>query len=230
MSAGLSAAGLCGEALSVRHGQEVTLSYPDFAWPAGAQVAVTGPSGSGKTTLLNLIAGLLRPQTGRVRYGDLDLAALPESGRDAYRRRTVGYVFQDFHLLPGLTAQENVEVALRLAGTRNPAQAARAALTRLDLGERLRHTPAQLSTGERQRVAIARAVAHRPQLLLVDEPTAHLDRQRAARAITLLREVATELGATVVVVTHDEAVAEQWPGRLHLAPSPASALPTGADA
>ncbi|GAA5502383.1 putative ABC transporter ATP-binding protein YknY [Deinococcus xinjiangensis] len=204
---------LAGEQLSVQHAQEVTLTYPDFTWPAGTQVAVTGPSGTGKTTFLNVLAGLLRPRTGRVSYGQSVLTDLSEGQRDTFRRREVGYVFQDFHLMPGLTAAENVELALRVAGAAQPSRQAREALQRLELGHRLRHLPAQLSTGERQRVAIARAVAHRPGLLLVDEPTAHLDRERAAGAMTLLRGAAAELGATLVVVTHDEQVAGSLPER-----------------
>lgn len=202
--------------LSVRHGAEVTLHYPDFRFEAGTQLAITGPSGTGKTTLLNVLAGLLRPLTGKVGYGGQNLGALSEAGRDTFRRRQVGYVFQDFHLMPGLSAQENVELGLRVAGVADAGRKAKVALERLDLGARLRHLPTQLSTGERQRVAIARAVAHRPRLLLVDEPTAHLDRSRAAGAMTLLRGAAQELGATLLVVTHDEAVAESLPQRLHI--------------
>lgn len=202
---------LSGRNLSIQHGAEVRLTYPDFSWPAGTHLALTGPSGTGKTSLLNAVAGLLRPSTGQLCYGEHDLTALSEAGRDAFRRREVGYVFQDFHLMPGLSAQENVELGLRVAGVRNAGALAQTALRRLDLAGRLHHKPGQLSTGERQRVAIARAVAHRPGLLLVDEPTAHLDRERAAGAMSLLREAATELGATLVVVTHDEAVALSLP-------------------
>lgn len=118
--------------------------------------------------------------------------------------------------MPGLTALENVELALRVAGARNATRVAREALERLDLAGRLHHLPGQLSTGERQRVAIARAVAHRPGLLLVDEPTAHLDRERASGAMTLLREAVDELGATLIVVTHDEEVARSLPQRFHI--------------
>lgn len=212
----MTPATLTGENLSVRHGQEVTLVYPEFTWPAGTQVAVTGPSGTGKTTLLNVLAGLLRPQTGLVSFGSTRLSELTEGQRDSFRRREIGYVFQDFHLMPGLTALENVELALRVAGARNATRVAREALERLDLAGRLHHLPGQLSTGERQRVAIARAVAHRPGLLLVDEPTAHLDRERASGAMTLLREAVDELGATLIVVTHDEEVARSLPQRFHI--------------
>lgn len=211
MSAPLSVQGL-----SVRHGAELTLSYPDFCWPAGTQIAVTGPSGTGKTTLLNVLAGLLRPLSGRVGYGDQDLGALSEGERTAFRRREVGYVFQDFHLMPGLSALENVELGLRVAGVPDAGRAARAALEALGLSARLRHLPARLSTGERQRVAVARACAHRPGLLLVDEPTAHLDRERGAGTLALLRSAADELGATLVLVTHDEEVAQSLPRRLRL--------------
>lgn len=141
---------------------------------------------------------------------------MSEVERNRFRRREVGYVFQDFHLMPGLTALENVELGLRVAGVAGAPMLARAALERLDLGSRLRHTPARLSTGERQRVAIARAVAHRPGLLLVDEPTAHLDRERAAGAMRLIREAAQELEATLILVTHDERVADSLPTRLHI--------------
>ncbi len=207
---------LSGRGLTVQHGHEVRLSYPDFCWSAGAQLAITGPSGTGKTTLLNVLAGLLRPVTGQVLYGEQELTALSEAGRDAFRRQEVGYVFQDFHLMPGLSAQENVELGLRVSGVPDAPRKAKAALHRLDLGGRLRHLPSQLSTGERQRVAIARAIAHRPGLLLVDEPTAHLDRGRADGAMTLIREVAAELGATLLVVTHDAAVALSVPERFHI--------------
>ncbi len=202
--------------LSVRHGREVTLRYPDLHLAAGAALAVTGPSGTGKTTLLHVLAGLLRPHGGEVSYGDLQLGSARETVREAFRRRHVGYVFQDFHLMPGLSALENVELGLRVAGMPGPRQRARETLARLDLGHRLNHRPDQLSTGERQRVAVARAVAHRPGLLLVDEPTAHLDRDRAGAALDLLLGAAHGLGATLIVVTHDPLVAGALPARLEL--------------
>jgi putative ABC transport system ATP-binding protein len=209
----------------VRHGREVTLHYPDLHLAAGAALAITGPSGTGKTTLLHVLAGLLRPHSGDVHYGALALGRAREPVREAFRRQHVGYVFQDFHLMPGLSALENVELGLRVAGTPRPRHRARDTLTRLELGHRLNHRPDQLSTGERQRVAVARAVAHGPGLLLVDEPTAHLDRSRAGAALELLLGAARDLGATLIVVTHDPLVADALPTRLNLgAPGPAPAV------
>lgn len=209
-------AALRTENLSVQYGKEVTLHYPDLHLAAGAVLAITGPSGTGKTTLLHLLAGLLRPASGAVWSGNLNLSAAGETSREVFRRRNVGYVFQDFHLMPGLSALENVELGLRVAGSVRPRQQAREALERLDLGHRLQNRPGQLSTGERQRVAVARAVAHGPGLLLVDEPTAHLDRGRAGAALDLLLGAAAELGATLIVVTHDPLVADALPERLEL--------------
>ncbi|AZI41985.1 ABC transporter ATP-binding protein [Deinococcus psychrotolerans] len=201
--------------LTYRHGPEVALTFPSFEVGKGEQLALIGPSGAGKTTLLHLIAGLLRPESGQIRFDGQIISALSESGRDAYRARSVGYVFQDFHLMPGYSALENVLLGLGLSGMRGPQARERAAevLSELGLGARLRHTPRQLSTGERQRVALARAVAHRPALLLADEPTAHLDRARGVQALKLLQDTAAVLGVTLIVVTHDPLVMDAF-GRL----------------
>ena len=201
-----------------RYGPDVTLTYPDLSLPGGAELVVSGPSGVGKTTWLHFIAGLLTPTGGQVRYGETEVNALSEAQRDRYRARTVGYVFQDFHLMPGYSALENVVLGLGLAGVRRPQTVTRAreVLGSLGLGARLHHSPRQLSTGERQRVALARAVAHRPALLLADEPTAHLDPSRGADAVALLRQTAAELGATLIVVSHDPAVVGAFARRLDL--------------
>ena len=201
-----------------RYGPDVTLTYPDLSLPGGAELVVSGPSGVGKTTWLHFIAGLLTPTGGQVRYGETEVNALSEAQRDRYRARTVGYVFQDFHLMPGYSALENVVLGLGLAGVRGPQTVTRAreVLGSLGLGARLHHSPRQLSTGERQRVALARAVAHRPALLLADEPTAHLDPSRGADAVALLRQTAAELGATLIVVSHDPAVVGAFARRLDL--------------
>ncbi|ADV67279.1 ABC transporter ATP-binding protein [Deinococcus maricopensis] len=222
----MSAADLLVRGVTHAYGADVTLTYPDFTARAGEHLAITGPSGAGKTTLLHFIAGLLTPTSGDVTYGHTRVNALSEAARDAYRARTVGYVFQDFHLMPGYTALENVMLGLGLAGVRGARarDAARAALTRLGLGERAHHTPRQLSTGERQRVALARAVAHGPGLLLADEPTAHLDRARATQALTLLQDTARDLGATLIVVSHDPLVIDAFARHLHVGDRAAPAL------
>ena len=198
-----------------RYGPEVTLTFPSFEVGKGEQLVLVGPSGAGKTTLLHLIAGLLLPKSGQIGFDGQTISALSEAGRDAYRARNVGYMFQDFHLMPGYSAQENVMLGLGLSGMRGPQARERAAevLTELGLGARLGHTLRQLSTGERQRVALARAVAHRPALLLADEPTAHLDRARGGQALKLLQDTAAGLGATLIVVTHDPTVMAAF-GRL----------------
>ena len=201
-----------------RFGEDVTVRLPDLELSWGEQVALLGPSGSGKTTLLHLLAGLRLPSEGQVWVGGVNLAALSEAQRDAYRREGVGYLFQDFHLMEGYTALENVLLGLGVAGIRGPGAQARAVgvLNELGLGHRLSHPPSRLSTGERQRVALARAVAHRPRLLLADEPTAHLDRARAATALELLAQTATALEALLIVATHDPWVIERFPRCIEL--------------
>lgn len=201
-----------------RFGEDVTVRLPDLDLSWGEQVALLGPSGSGKTTLLHLLAGLRRPSEGEVWVDGVNLATLSEAQRDAYRRKMVGYLFQDFYLLEGYTALENVLLGLGVAGIRGRAAQARAVsvLNELGLGHRLSHPPNRLSTGERQRVALARAVAHHPRLLLADEPTAHLDRTRAASALELLVQTATELKALLIVSTHDPWVAQRFPRRIEL--------------
>ncbi len=171
--------------------------------PAGQSVAIAGPSGSGKTSLLLLLAGLERPQAGRVL---LDGQALDGMDRDALadlRRERVGIVFQSFHLLPSLTALDNVALPLQLAGRRGAHAQARDFLRRVGLAARQHHYPGQLSGGEQQRVAIARALVHGPRLLLADEPTGNLDDHTGALVRELLFELNQEAGATMVLVTHD---------------------------
>jgi putative ABC transport system ATP-binding protein len=179
-----------------------------LAIPAGQFVAITGPSGSGKSTLLGLIAGLDRPTAGSIRVGGHDLGGLDEDALARLRRERIGYVFQSFHLIPTLTALENVAVPLELAGAADPAGQAAARLGEMGLGDRARHYPAQLSGGEQQRVALARAVANRPALLLADEPTGNLDSATGARIIELLVAWNRDDGGTLVLVTHDPALAQ----------------------
>jgi len=175
--------------------------------PAGQFLAIAGPSGSGKSTLLGLIAGLDQPTAGRIEVAGVDITALDEDGLARFRRDHVGYVFQSFHLLPTLTAQENVAVPLELAGEADAAARAAALLAEVGLAERAHHYPVQLSGGEQQRVAVARAMARRPALLLADEPTGNLDSATGKQIIELLVGMNRRLGATLVLVTHDTALA-----------------------
>jgi putative ABC transport system ATP-binding protein len=178
-----------------------------MAVPAGQFCAVTGPSGSGKSTLLGLIAGLDRPTTGSIEVAGADLGRLDEDARARLRRETIGYVFQSFHLIPTLTALENVAVPLELAGAADAADRAAALLAEVGLAERAGHYPVQLSGGEQQRVALARAVANRPALLLADEPTGNLDSVTGSRIIELLLGWQQANRATLLLVTHDPALA-----------------------
>jgi putative ABC transport system ATP-binding protein len=175
----------------------------------GAQAALKGRSGSGKTTLLNLIAGVLRADEGRIVVADEEITALPEAGRDRVRAEKLGYVFQTFNLLQGLTALENVILPMMLRGAPDRARAT-ALLERVGMRERLHYRPAQLSVGQQQRVAVARALANRPALVLADEPTGNLDEQHADEALRLLREVCRENGAALLVVSHDARVLGQF--------------------
>jgi putative ABC transport system ATP-binding protein len=172
----------------------------------GEVCAITGPSGSGKSTLLGLMAGLDRPTGGSVAVDGVELGRLGEDALARFRRDTLGYVFQAYHLIPTLTAWENVAVPLELAAAPDPAGTARALLGEVGLAGRAEHYPVQLSGGEQQRVAIARAIALRPRLLLADEPTGNLDSATGAATIELLLRLRRENGATLVLVTHDEAL------------------------
>ena len=180
-----------------------------FVIPTGAFVAIAGPSGSGKTTLLGLLAGLDRPSSGTVLLDDVDLTALSEDERAALRGQKVGFVFQSFQLIPTLTALENVQVPLELRGERNARPRALGLLARVGLADRTHHYPAQLSGGEQQRVALARAFVNAPRVLFADEPTGNLDSATGARIIELLEELNRDAGTTLVLVTHDPALASR---------------------
>jgi putative ABC transport system ATP-binding protein len=175
----------------------------------GTAVAVVGPSGSGKSTLLGLIAGLDAPTGGTILVNGVDVTALGESALARFRRETIGYVFQSYHLIPTLTALENVAVPLELAGERGAGLRAQALLEQVGLGDRAHHYPVQLSGGEQQRVALARAVALDPPLLLADEPTGNLDSATGGAIIELLFALNRERGSTLLLVTHDAALAER---------------------
>ncbi|MBL8483530.1 MAG: ABC transporter ATP-binding protein [Rhodocyclaceae bacterium] len=188
-----------------------------FDVAAGATCAIVGASGSGKSTLLGLLAGLDTPSSGSVQLAGQDLFALDEDARAALRGRMVGFVFQSFQLMPALTALENVMLPLELAGLAEPRRAAQSWLQRVGLGSRLAHYPKHLSGGEQQRVALARAFAAEPKLLLADEPTGNLDAATGADVIDLLFELNRAQGTTLVLVTHDEALATRCGSRLRLA-------------
>jgi putative ABC transport system ATP-binding protein len=189
----------------------------------GEVIVILGPSGSGKTTLLGLLAGLDRPSEGSVRLAGVDLEDLDEDGRAAMRAERIGFIFQSFHLIPTLTALENVLVPLELLPSDrapDPAAAietARALLDRVGLAGRLDHYPAQLSGGEQQRVGIARAFANEPAVLFADEPTGNLDRETGEEIVNLLFELNTQHGTTLVIVTHDLALSRRAHRIVHLA-------------
>ena len=170
-------------------------------------LAIAGPSGSGKSTLLGLIAGLDRPTAGRITVGGVELTQLGEDALARFRLNTIGYIFQSFHLIPTLTALENVAVPLELAGERDALRRARELLAEVGLAERAHHYPVQLSGGEQQRVAVARAVSRRPPVLLADEPTGNLDSATGKQIIDLLLALNRNLGSTLILVTHDAALA-----------------------
>ncbi len=180
-----------------------------FSLAAGSTCAILGPSGSGKTTLLGLCAGLDRPTAGEVRLRGIDLGTLDEDGRARVRNELVGFVFQNFQLLPTLTALENVMVPMELRGGKQAQQAAVELLARVGLGERLSHFPAQLSGGEQQRVAMARAFINQPAILFVDEPTGNLDAETSQKIIEILFEMNAAAKTTLVLVTHDLELAQR---------------------
>ncbi len=172
-----------------------------------SSIGIVGPSGSGKSSLLAVVAGLERPTSGRVVVGDVAVSELSENASADWRRRHVGILFQAFHLIPTLTAWENVAVPLELAGDRAADIHAAEALRRVGLGQRLDHRPSQLSGGEQQRVALARALVARPRLVLADEPTGNLDGDTARQMADLLFEAVRDAGATLLLITHDPALA-----------------------
>ena len=173
----------------------------------GEAIGLVGPSGSGKTTLLMVMAGLEQADAGSIVVAGMDLRALNEDALARFRGRNVGIVFQSFHLIPTMTAVENVAVPLELAGVIDAADRARAELAKMGLGERLHHYPAQLSGGEQQRVALARALAPNPAIVVADEPTGNLDEATGRQVIDLLFAGHAERGSTLILVTHDTALA-----------------------
>jgi putative ABC transport system ATP-binding protein len=183
----------------------------DLSIRKGEFLALIGVSGSGKSTLLQLIGGLDTPTSGRILLDGNDLGSLSSFERAIYRRTVVGFVFQSFHLVPSMTAAANVALALTFQGTFGQTRRMRTddALRLVGLERRAGHRPGELSGGEQQRVALARAIVHRPRLLLADEPTGNVDRRTAAQVMDLMRKIQHDQGTTIVMVTHDEEMAEQ---------------------
>lgn len=179
-------------------------------------VAITGPSGSGKTSLMMICAGLLRPTSGTITLQGQTISAMDEEALSTLRRQQIGIVFQNFHLIPSMTALENVAVALELDNQKEGMTRAATALQQVGLGHRLTHYPAQLSGGEQQRVAIARAIVRNPHILLADEPTGNLDQATGQHIIELLFNTVRNLGTTLLLITHDPNLANACDRQLHL--------------
>lgn len=192
------------------------LDVPQLSVAAGEQVVIRGRSGGGKTTLLNAIAGLSTVDAGRIAINGVDVTRIPEVGRDRFRARNIGVVFQTFNLLAGFSALENVLLGMTFTGQRRDSQRAKDLLARVGLSHRLSHKPAALSVGEQQRVAVARALVNRPVLLLADEPTANIDPAHQQQVVDLLREVCAGENVAMLLVTHADEVANQFERVEHL--------------
>ena len=186
-----------------------------FSLADAEQVALIGTSGSGKTTLLHLIAGILAPDQGSIRFQlnglAADIASLPEAKRDVFRGRYIGYIFQTHHLLSGFTALENVQLGMTFTGRPADPAWAKHLLQEVGLSDRLNYKPEKLSVGQQQRVAVARALANRPKLVLADEPTGALDAKNAQQVLELIRKLCSEVGASLLLVSHDLNIAQQLP-------------------
>ena len=192
------------------------LDVPHFALAEHGEVALRGRSGSGKTTFLNVVAGILKPDSGKVVVDGRDIVRLSEAERDAHRAVTLGYVFQTFNLLEGYTALENVMLAMMFGGPGVDRGFAAQLLAELGLSDRMFYRPSQLSVGQQQRVAVARALANRPKLVLADEPTGSLDPERADEALELVRRLCRQHGAALLLVSHDRAVLERFESMVDL--------------
>lgn len=198
-------------------GEVNILNGIDLQIAAGETVGLVGPSGSGKTSLMLLLAGLESASAGKISINGADISGMGEDALALFRRRQIGIVFQSFHLIPTMNAVENVAVPLELAGIDDPFDIAAASLKDVGLGHRLTHYPSQLSGGEQQRVALARAIAPKPKLLLADEPTGNLDHDTGERIIELLFALRAQVGATLLLITHDPNLAKRCDRTLRMA-------------
>jgi len=193
------------------------IDVESFDLADGEQVALVGGSGTGKTTLLHLIAGILTPDSGRIVISGVDVAQLAEAQRDVFRGHSIGYVFQTHHLLGGFTALENVLLGMSFTGRPHDPKWARHLLEEVGLSDRLNYKPEKLSVGQQQRVAVARALANRPKLVLADEPTGALDPRNAQSVLELIRKLCSEVGASLLLVSHDPAISSRLSRAVSLA-------------
>lgn len=191
------------------HGPVDILNHVGLTVNRGERVSIMGPSGSGKTSLLMCMAGLERVTEGTITIDGREVQAMAEDAMAAFRRDTIGIVFQNFHLIPTMSALENVAVPMEFARRRDATQAAKEALEAVGLSHRMHHFPAQLSGGEQQRVALARAFAMKPKILLADEPTGNLDQETGKQIVALMMEMHRQAGTTLLLITHDKGLAEQ---------------------
>ena len=200
-----------------RGGQRVVAcDVAELKLESGEQVALMGSSGSGKSTLLHIISGLLLPDRGSVKVGDIEVTELSEHDRDRFRATHVGYVFQTFNLLPGFSALENVRLGAFFAGRKHDKGVAESLLDRVGMGDRWSHHPRELSVGQQQRVAVARALINKPEVLLADEPLGNQDPETGGKALDLMLEIAREMESTVIMVTHDPLSAGHMQRRIDL--------------
>ncbi|HXF43805.1 MAG TPA: ABC transporter ATP-binding protein [Pyrinomonadaceae bacterium] len=209
---------LSGVSKRVNSGEEnlTILDQVSFDIPRGQFVALIGPSGSGKSTLLGLIAGLDTPSEGKIIVDNKDITKLSDSELSRYRSQKIGFIFQSFHLIPSLTAFENVLIPMEIAGVKNPEDRAHLLLETVGLTKRKHHYPSQLSGGEQQRVAIARAFANRPPILLADEPTGNLDSKNGHKIMDLMQQLHNDSEVTLILVTHEQELAMRAQRRIYL--------------
>jgi putative ABC transport system ATP-binding protein len=191
------------------------IDIPHWSVEKGEQIAIFGPSGSGKSTLLHILAGVLVPSSGRVTVCGEEITSMSEAQRDRFRARRLGYVFQNFNLLQGYSAVDNVLMGMTFCSVKPDRKLAKSLLEQVGIGGRLRHTPSEMSLGEQQRVAIARALAKKPQVVLADEPTGSLDPRNKAQVVHLLRSMCESQGSALVLVSHEQDIIAQFEKRVH---------------
>lgn len=205
------------KSFSISGQSHLVLNVPSFQVEGGEQIAIIGRSGSGKSTLLNLISGILVPDSGEINIKNTNITTLSEPNRDSFRAKTIGFVFQTFNLLQGLTAEENIALAMSFSGHHKQLyQKAEDLLKRVGLAEKKHHKPSELSVGEQQRVALARAICNNPHIILADEPTANLDEKNSEIVMDLLLELSQAEKRILLVVTHEKEIAQKLPKQLLL--------------